>query len=148
MRVVLEIDKGPLAGTRHELVNKCYRAVGREGIFPANTTSFSTTGDAKLDPDDIRRIEEHIRRRNQPDDEESSIRLGTFKRDRDILVDDDKISRTHAMFFLDDHGPSVVDLVSTNGTLVNGERVIDSDLHDGDIVNIGKSRFVVRVEET
>ena len=43
-------------------------------------------------------------------------------------------------------GPSVVDLLSTNGTYVNGQQVMDSDLHDGDIVHVGKTRLVVHVE--
>jgi hypothetical protein len=64
-----------------------------------------------------------------------------------LLLDDDKISRTHAMFFLDEDGASVVDLLSTNGTHVNGERITDADLHEGDIVNIGKTRFIVHLVE-
>ena len=47
--------------------------------------------------------------------------------------------------FVDEDGPSVVDLLSTNGTLVNGTKVGDADLHDGDIINVGKTRFVVHI---
>ena len=72
-------------------------------------------------------------------------RIGSFRRERDVLLDDEKVSRTHAMVFLDEEGASIVDLVSTNGTLVNGRRVRDKDLAPGDLINIGKTRFLVRI---
>lgn len=145
MKVVIEVDKGAHVGERYELELKAYRAVCREGV-PVVTTAFANSGDQRLDPDDIRVVEEHLKKRAKEDDDGSVLRMGTFKRGRDILLDDEKISRTHAMFFLDDDGPSVVDLLSTNGTYVNGQQVMDADLHDGDIVHVGKTRLVVHVE--
>lgn len=149
MKVILEVDKGPNRGTKYELEVRGYRAVGR-GSGPEVTVQLSKEGDRALEPDDIRVIEEHLRKRGggEPDDSEEAenLRIGAYRRGRDILIDDDKISRKHAMFFLDDEGPSVVDLLSTNGTHVNGRKVDDADLSDGDIVNIGKTRFIVRLE--
>jgi pSer/pThr/pTyr-binding forkhead associated (FHA) protein len=37
--------------------------------------------------------------------------------------------------------------LSTNGTHVNGKKVSDADLVEGDIVNVGKTRFIVRLED-
>ena len=82
----------------------------------------------------------------QKADDSEKMRIGSFRRGRDILLDDEKISRTHAMVFVDEQGPSIVDLISTNGTLVNGQKISDADLTDGDVINIGKTRFIVRVE--
>lgn len=111
------------------------------------TVTLSTEGDRALDPDDQARLEEHLERRGQGGEEtDAKPRIGAFRREHDILIDDDKVSRTHAMIFLDDDGPSIVDLESTNGTRVNGEKVRDADLGDGDIINIGKTRFSVRFE--
>jgi pSer/pThr/pTyr-binding forkhead associated (FHA) protein len=149
MKVILEVDKGPNRGSRYELVSRGYRAVGRAGGGAEVTVQLSKEGDRQLEPDDIRVVEEHLARREgkADDGDANNLRIGAFRRGRDILLDDDKISRKHAMFFLDDDGPSVVDLLSTNGTHVNGKKVSDADLQEGDIVNIGKTRFILRVEE-
>jgi len=150
MKVTLEVDKGPNKGTKYELEVRGYGAVGR-GSGPEHTVQLSKEGDRSLEPDDIRVVEEHLAKRGKKDDSEAdeagNLRIGAYRRGRDVLIDDDKISRKHAMFFLDDDGPSVVDLLSTNGTHVNGKKVDDSDLSDGDIVNIGKTRFIVRIED-
>src|SRR5688572_27915530 len=151
MKVVLEVDKGPNRGTKYELEIRGYRAIGRAS-GPEVTVQLSKEGDRSLEPDDIRVVEEHLARRREKtgditDEEGGNLRIGNYRRGRDILLDDDKISRKHAMFFLNDDGPSVVDLQSTNGTHVNGKRVSDADLQEGDIVNVGKTRFIVRLDD-
>lgn len=148
MKVILEVDKGANRGARYEIESRCYRAVGRAASVGEITIDLSEVGDRVLDPDDVRRVEEHLARHKpkvpaQPD----RLRMGAFRRGRDILLEDEKVSRTHAMIFMDEDGPSIVDLLSTNGTHVNGGQVGDADLRDGDIINIGKSRFIVRVED-
>ncbi len=145
MKVILELEKGPQAGQRFELSTKAYRAIGRSGDGSA-TVQFTKGGDQVLDAEDLALIERHLARRPSAAREAAAdLRSDNFTRGRDILLPDAKISRTHAMCFLDEHGPSIVDLCSTNGTMVNGEQVEDADLVDGDIVNVGKTRFVVRV---
>lgn len=55
---------------------------------------------------------------------------------------DDGVSRTHAMVFLDERGQaSIADLMSTNGTVVNGHRVEDCDLNPGDVLRLGGTRL-------
>ena len=145
MNVVVEIDKGPSQGTKYEIENRSYRAICRIGSKDA-TVQLSTDGDTILDSDDLKRVEEHLQGRPKTAvDDAEKMRIGAFRRGRDILIDDEKISRTHAMIFVDEHGPSIVDLISTNGTLVNGQRISDADLRNGDIINIGKTRFIIRV---
>lgn len=145
-KVLLVVEKGQHKGACYELVPHGYRAVGRDGGAVV-TMQFTADGDQQLDPEDLARVEEHLARRSAARESEApGLRIGSFRRGRDILLQDSKISRTHAMFFLDDDGPSVVDLFSTNGTLVNGTKVHDADLHDGDVVHIGQTRFGVKVE--
>lgn len=145
-KVLLVVEKGEHKGACYELLHRGYRAVGRDGGASV-TMQFTEDGDQQLDPEDLSRVEAHLAKRSASSPSDSpGLRIGNFRRGRDILLRDSKISRTHAMFFLDDDGPSVVDLFSTNGTLVNGEKVHDADLDDGDIVNIGRSRFVVKVQ--
>jgi pSer/pThr/pTyr-binding forkhead associated (FHA) protein len=145
MKVVVEVDKGPSRGTQYEIGVRSYRALGRAGGKDV-TVQLTEEGDAVLDADDIERVEEHLARRGRPAPEESErLRIGSFHRGRDIMVEDEKVSRTHAMIFVDEEGVSIVDLLSTNGTHVNGRRVGDADLNDEDIVHVGKTRFIIRV---
>jgi len=58
----------------------------------------------------------------------------------------DMVSRHHCAFAIDDHSVRIRDLGSTNGTLVNGERVRGVvQLNDGDTVAVGKLAFQVMV---
>jgi diguanylate cyclase (GGDEF)-like protein len=55
-------------------------------------------------------------------------------------VDDDGISRKHAKVFQDATGVyQLMDLGSTNGTFLNGERVKVAELKDGDKIQIGSN---------
>ena len=66
-----------------------------------------------------------------------------------VLPTDRKASRHHATLHASPTGAvRVVDEQSRNGTWVNGERVADKVLADGDVVTIGDSLIVVRDEPT
>ncbi|GAB3753434.1 glycogen accumulation regulator GarA [Yimella radicis] len=62
--------------------------------------------------------------------------------DSDIFLDDVTVSRRHAVFRRGEHGYSVVDVGSLNGTYVNGDITDAAELRSGDEVQIGKFRFV------
>ena len=61
--------------------------------------------------------------------------------DNNVVVNDDKVSRTHLQMVQDDKGNiSVVDLGSANGTYVNGNRIVsETRLKAGDEVRIGNT---------
>lgn len=59
----------------------------------------------------------------------------------DILLDDVTVSRKHAQFKRSGTTFSVRDRGSLNGTYLNGERVDEAVLHDGDEVQVGKYRL-------
>lgn len=63
----------------------------------------------------------------------------------DIVVDDPGVSRRHAEVRVDGGRIRVVDLDSTNGTYVDGERVRTGDLTDGSRITVGRTRIVVRM---
>lgn len=54
-----------------------------------------------------------------------------------IRIDSEYISKRHAVVRLGADGYSILDLNSSNGTLVNGKRVTTSPLKDGDRVELG-----------
>jgi pSer/pThr/pTyr-binding forkhead associated (FHA) protein len=59
----------------------------------------------------------------------------------DITLDDPNVSRRHAEVRRDGEGFVVVDLESTNGTEVNGKRIREAVLADGDVIGIGTTRL-------
>jgi Protein of unknown function (DUF3662)/FHA domain len=63
----------------------------------------------------------------------------------DVIVDDAGVSRRHAEVHTDGGRVRVIDLGSTNGTFVDGERVGErgSELSDGSRITIGRTRLVV-----
>lgn len=59
--------------------------------------------------------------------------------DADLRIDDPGISRNHAELRRSGGDVTVVDLGSTNGVLVDGERVEQARLHDGAQVRLGST---------
>jgi hypothetical protein len=62
----------------------------------------------------------------------------------DIQVLEDSVSRSHCEVVLATDGYKVVDLGSHNGISVNGEKVRERILADGDILQIGTRQFLFR----
>ena len=66
--------------------------------------------------------------------------------DADLRLEDTGVSRAHAELRLDGSTVRVVDLQSTNGTLLNGRRVRIATLRDGDRLDLGATTLVFRSE--
>jgi Protein of unknown function (DUF3662)/FHA domain len=62
--------------------------------------------------------------------------------DADIVLDDAGVSRRHAEVHLIDGRARVIDLGSTNGTFVDGERVHAGNLTEGSTITVGRTRIV------
>ncbi len=63
--------------------------------------------------------------------------------DSDIYFPDQLLSRRHAEIQVRAAGSFVIDLGSTNGTFLNGTRVVkEALLHDNDLVTLGENRIV------
>ena len=65
--------------------------------------------------------------------------------DRDLVLDDVGVSRLHAEVRRLGRSFRLVDLGSANGTVVNGEHVIEHLLSDGDIIRLGGVEMTFRV---
>jgi phosphoserine phosphatase RsbU/P len=69
--------------------------------------------------------------------------------DSDIYFPDQLLSRRHAEIELRADGPYIIDLDSTNGTFLNGERLHNEKrLHDGDVVAVGGNTLIFREVDT
>ena len=64
--------------------------------------------------------------------------------DADIVLDDAWVSRRHAEVHLIDGRARVIDLGSTNGTFVDGERVHAGNLSEGSTITVGRTRIIYR----
>ena len=64
----------------------------------------------------------------------------------DFVVDSPLLSRLHCRLSATDAGLTVEDLQSTNGTYVNGERVRQAPLRDGDRLRLGRYEMTAAVE--
>lgn len=63
--------------------------------------------------------------------------LGDFVRDPDFLIDDASISRSHAIVYQNESGVFLLDLVSKNGSYINGYEVETGKLKHNDVVSLG-----------
>lgn len=85
-----------------------------------------------------------------PDDAGAILRRGSLTvgraEDNDLMISDSEVSRHHAR--LDAHGNvwRAVDLESTNGTWVNGERISQLAIAEGDEVAFGRVRYTIVAE--
>jgi len=65
----------------------------------------------------------------------------------DIPVHDGKASREHAKIYKQGEQYAIVDLNSSNGTFVNGEKITKRILKNGDEISIGTVRLVFELPE-
>jgi hypothetical protein len=63
----------------------------------------------------------------------------------DLHLDDSSVSRRHAVLVSRPSGQRILDDRSSNGTFVNGRRIEQSDLRNGDVIALG--RVVLRYLE-
>ncbi|HEX2280401.1 MAG TPA: DUF3662 and FHA domain-containing protein [Thermomicrobiales bacterium] len=72
----------------------------------------------------------------------SPVRVGRAA-DNDLVLTDPEVSRHHARLETDGQGWRIVDLGSTNGTWVNGERLGTGTIAVGDEIAFGSIRYTV-----
>lgn len=76
----------------------------------------------------------------------ADIQIGKLP-DRHIVLQGDRVSRGHCFLSRVDFGPSrwrIVDNDSTNGLGVNGHRIAERELQDGDLITIGEYQLEFR----
>jgi len=76
----------------------------------------------------------------------TTVRIGRAP-ENDIVVSDPTASREHAEIRNVAGRYRIVDLDSSHGTFVNGQRVTDAALSDGDVVRVGSSEFRLAGQE-
>lgn len=74
-----------------------------------------------------------------------SVRVGRTSRSDFVLPADGHLSGTHFEVALEENECSLRDLKSTNGTLLNGQRINQAVLRDGDTIVAGETVFRIRM---
>ncbi|MCG2807179.1 MAG: DUF3662 domain-containing protein [Coriobacteriia bacterium] len=59
----------------------------------------------------------------------------------EVTLGDSNVSRRHAAFTREGDGWAIEDLGSTNGTRLNGEKVMHARLRDGDLIEVGATQL-------
>ena len=61
-----------------------------------------------------------------------------------VIIRDRTVSARHAELVVRPEGVTVTNLMSTNGTRVNGNEVQSAQLHDGDVLRLGRVSLVFK----
>jgi pSer/pThr/pTyr-binding forkhead associated (FHA) protein len=62
----------------------------------------------------------------------------------DLRLEDQSVSRRHAVIVDDSDGARILDDRSANGTFVNGRRVTEAPLRDRDVIRLGRIALTYR----
>lgn len=65
--------------------------------------------------------------------------------ENDIMITDDTVSNQHSKVRIEEGKFIIYDLVTTNGTLVNGEAVHNREIKENDEIKIGDTLFVFKL---
>ncbi len=144
----LGIDPGPTVSALHDRI---LRQQPLDAVRPTQTTAQHTVVD--LSPATGTMVSraptaELLGRDGRRFRLDASTRIGRLP-DNDIVLDDDNVSRYHAVV-IDTGGSFVIsDLRSTNGVLIDGRRIRGSSaLADGDHIGIGGHDFTFEIVAT
>ena len=115
------------------------RAIGRASGDPNKTSVFRVDLALEMDENTKRLIMQYIRNQFHKSGDVEGDGFADFKRVPDIVLTDNSLSRLHAMVFYDDAGVGILDLVSKNGTYVNGKEIESTLLKKGDAIELGET---------
>lgn len=152
--VIFNIVEGKNKGISVKLPKGACRAIGRSLDDMESTRVFEVGSVIGLDDSTKQLVLNYITRQFQTGSRSSPVEgkvsefdeenVGSFKRLPDLALSDGAVSRLHAMIFHGRGGVGILDLVSKNGTFVNGTEVESKFLKEGDLVTIGSTK--IRIE--
>lgn len=151
-KVTFAIVEGKNKGEKLDLEKGTCRALGRSLDDAERTKIFSLDAAVSLDENSKKLVMQYLSKQFKKSGSVAAPssssgggameNLGGFLRGNDIPLKDIAISRLHAMLFYDESGTiGILDLVSKNGTFVNGAEVESKILKKGDLITIGGTKI-------
>lgn len=145
-KTVFSVVEGKNKGEVIELEEGTCRAIGRSLDDTQSTRIFSVDSAITLDDTSKKLVIQYVSRQFKKGGgsrkKGGGEAIGSFVRGPDFQVSDLAVSRLHAMIFFDESGEvGILDLVSKNGTFVNGVEVESRVLKKGDLVTIGGTKI-------
>lgn len=112
----------------------------------SSTQVMSATAQMQVNPQIARRAMLLLDTPNGPHPIPLESTLLTIGRglNNDIILEDTRVSRHHAQLRYKARRFWVTDLNSTNGTYINGERISEADLRNGDVLSLGGLELTFR----
>ncbi len=144
-KVSFRVIDGPDVNMTFHLDEGSCRALGRGSVDVNKTTVFHVDLALALDEGTRSLILQYVGKqfRKAPEGlQAASDRIGAFRRAPDIVLTDSGLSHLHAMIFSDESGVGILDLVSKNGTFVNGQEIESKLLKRGDRIELGETTIV------
>lgn len=146
-KAVFSVVEGKNKGQIIEIERGTCRAMGRSLDDVDRTTIFSVSSAVGLDENSKKLVMGYVSKQFKKSGavtktDKGNEAIGGFVRGPDIQVRDGAVSRLHAMIFFDGSGSvGILDLVSKNGTYINGAEVESKLLKKGDLVAIGGTKI-------
>jgi len=137
-----KVISGPNKGLSFHLERFTCKAVGRALTDPNKTAMFSNVDISLALDENTKGLVKHYIGKQFKDVKSGDGDTGSFKRTPDVILDDTAVSRLHAMIFFGGTGAGILDMVSRNGTFVNGEEVESRALKKGDAIEIGETKII------
>ncbi len=141
-----QVIAGADKGLKFQLERGTCRAIGRGESQADRTMIFNVDIALAIDESTKALIIRYINKQFR-DSFKSSMRknekdqFGSFSRGSDVVLTDHSLSRLHAMIFAAESAVGVLDLVSKNGTFVNGTEIESQLLNKGDVIEMGETRI-------
>lgn len=146
-KATFKVVQGPDSGLSFQLEQRSCRAIGRGETDVNRTMMFNVDLALSIDEGTKNLILKYIQkqfRTTKPQAAQTAVgeQLGVFRRTPDIVLTDHSLSRLHAMVFAEEGHVGILDLVSKNGTFVNGVEVESRLLQKGDMIEVGETKIV------
>lgn len=141
-QVAFLVVEGADKGQKFDLVLGNCRALGRSLDETERTRILDKEAMVSLDDFSKKLVYSYVSKNFGKKDTGTPLAgFAGFHREPDFVLQDKSISRLHAIIFYDASGVGVLDLVSKNGTFVNGAEVESKMLKVGDLITVGKSKI-------
>lgn len=140
--VSFRVIDGPDSNMTFQIEMGTCRAIGRANLDENKTSVFNVDLALELDESTRRLVLQYINqqfRKSEQTRDEKGGGFGSFRRSPDVVFTDTSLSRIHAMLFYDKAGVGILDLVSKNGTYVNGKEIESKLLAQGDVIELGET---------